>query len=163
MKKIIYIISFCLISLFVFGKESYLTSIYVQSVEIYDTDKISINPNPLNVNSGIDSATFLTLKAKIDELDNNYIGCGFQTYTICLDGILLENNEINQFGERVLLYITCPEIYNELAKSDQYLIKVIDYSFSEYDGDIIIKNSNLIDTTLVNKPKFRVVDIIPTN
>lgn len=163
MKKINIIITFSLISLYVFGKGSYLPSIHDQSAEISEINEMGINANALNVNSIMDSASFLTLKAKIADLDNNYIDCGFQTYTICLDGILLGSSEIIQYGESVLLYITCPEIYNELAKNDQYLIKVIDYSFSDYDGDIIIKNSNSIDSSAVNKTKFRVVDIIPTN
>lgn len=95
------------------------------------------------------------LELKIYGLGRDYVGCGFENYTICINGIVKSNYQKILLGEEVLLYINCPEVINYLPVGFNYKVKVEFYNEKENEK---IDLCPILDT-VPPLTKLRVLDI----
>jgi hypothetical protein len=75
------------------------------------------------------SKSYFEIKVEIMDVGSDYVGCGFIKYTQCFEAKILDDSRKGIFGEKVYIYITCPEVLNWLVATDN--IYYVDVSIGE--------------------------------
>ncbi len=82
-----------------------------------------------------------TVDVETGALKGVYSGCGILVYTICVEGLMKSSLDKAVFGEKVLLYITCPETFCVSKYNGRYKLMVEHYTPDSHDGLLMLSST----------------------